>query len=105
MNSRKSWLLPLLAGLCAGMLAQHARAEDWGAYALAPCGAPGMVLEAVGAGTVEGTVVSIGRAGGKPNQKWLIVPKDGEFFAVRPAYSSTLVLAAEKGGTRKDHAV
>jgi enterochelin esterase-like enzyme/sugar lactone lactonase YvrE len=59
-----------------------------------------MVLEAVGAGSAEGTVVSIGRASGKPNQKWLIVPKGGDYYALRPASSPTLVLSAAKGGTR-----
>lgn len=100
MKSRNGWLFPVLAGLFAGLLAQHAGAEDWGAYALVPSGAPGMVLEAVGAGTAEGTVVSIGRARGKPHQKWLIVPKGGDLYTVRPAHSATLVLAAEKGSTR-----
>lgn len=100
MNSRTGWLFPLLACLVAGLLTQRAGAEDWGAYALVPSGAPGMVLEAVGAGTAEGTVVSIGRASGGAHQKWYIVPKGGDLYAIRPSYSATLVLAAEKGGSR-----
>lgn len=75
-------------------------AEDWGAYVIVPVSAPAMVLEAVDAGTTEGTRVSIGNPVGKPNQKWVIVPKSEGFYAIKPAYSSTLTLAADKGGVK-----
>ncbi len=91
------WLLLLVASLiCA--VARDARAEDWGLYRLIPVSAPQMTLEAVGAGTSEGTVVSIGRPTGGAHQKWIIVPRKDGYFAIRPAYSATLVLAASKGG-------
>jgi len=44
-----------------------------------------MVLEAVGAGMVDGTLVSIARAGGGAQQKWFIVPKGDNLYAIRPA--------------------
>jgi gluconolactonase len=96
--SKSHWLLPFLAlfGGCA--LSACASAEDWGAYALIPAGAPGMTLEAVGAGTNEGTVVSIGRPTGTANQKWIVTPRGSDLYSIRPAYSTTLVLAAAKGG-------
>ena len=73
-------------------------AEDWGAYALVPASAQAMVLEAVGSGTNDGTVVSIGKPAGSPNQKWVITPKGDDFYSIRPSYSSTLVLSVAKGG-------
>ena len=53
-----------------------------------------MALEAVGSGTGEGTNVSIGVPSAAANQKWTLVPKGGKFYAIKPSYSSTLVLAA-----------
>ncbi|MCW3051117.1 MAG: gluconolactonase, partial [Chthonomonadales bacterium] len=46
----------------------------------------------------EGTIVSIGRPNGMANQKWIVTPKGKDLFTIRPAYSTTLVLAIEKGG-------
>lgn len=80
------------------VLTTQLSAEDWGAYVIVPVSAPAMVLEAVDAGTTEGTRVSIGNPAGKPNQKWVIVPKSEGFYAIKPSYSSTLTLAADKGG-------
>ena len=59
-----------------------------------------MVLEAVGAGTQEGTLVSINKPAGTAGQKWLITPAADGFHTLRPSYSSTLVLAVEKGETK-----
>ena len=58
------------------------------------------VLEAVGSGTAEGTVVSIGKPAGTPNQKWVMTAKGNNLYAIKPSYSSTLVLAAAMGGTK-----
>lgn len=91
--------------LFALVLAGRASAEDWGVYALVPASAPGMMLEAVGAGTAEGTLVSIGRPNKLANQKWLVVPKGNDLFAIRPAYSETLVLTVAKGGTQNGTAI
>ncbi len=97
--------LSFLVVLSASALTVPAFAEDWGAYAILPASAPGMALEAVGSGTTEGTVVSIGRPTGLANQKWMITPKGPNLFSIRPAYSTTLVLAAAKGGKANGTAV
>ncbi|MCW3097882.1 MAG: gluconolactonase [Chthonomonadaceae bacterium] len=97
-TSKPRKLLSLFTVLFASILTIPAFAEDWGAYALIPASAPGMALEAVGSGTGEGTVVSIGRPTGMANQKWIITPKSNNLYSIRPAYSTTLVLAAAKGG-------
>jgi enterochelin esterase-like enzyme/sugar lactone lactonase YvrE len=86
-------------------LTHRSLAEDWGAYAIAPVSAPGLVLEAVGAGTTEGTVVSIGKASGAAHQKWVIAPKGDDFFTVRPAWSGSLVVAAAKGEAKNGTAI
>lgn len=57
-----------------------------------------MVLEAVNAGATEGTVVSIGKPAGAPHQKWVIAPQGNDVYSIKPAHSSTLVLAVAKGG-------
>jgi len=75
-------------------------AEDWGAYVITPVSAPAMVLEAVDAGTTEGTRVSIGNPAGAPHQKWFIVPKGDGFYAIKPSYSTTLTLAVDQGGEK-----
>ena len=63
-----------------------------------PSALQALVLEAVNAGTNEGTVVAIGRPAARANQKWVITAKGHNFYSIRPSYSSTLVLAAAKGG-------
>jgi gluconolactonase len=93
------WIIPLIAMLLAAATANAAYGEDWGAYALIPASAPGFVLEAVGSGTTEGTVVSIARPAATPNQKWVIAAKGNNVFAIKPSYSSSLVLAAARGST------
>jgi len=75
-------------------------AEDWGAYVITPVSAPAMVLEAVDAGTADGTRVSIGNPAGAPNQKWFIVSKGDGYYAIKPSYSTTLTLAVDKGGEK-----
>ncbi len=75
-------------------------AEDWGAYAIVPSSTPSFVLEAVGAGTAEGTTVSIAKPSGLAHQKWLVVPKGEDFYAIAPASAPRLVLAASGGGTK-----
>ena len=102
----KNWCsLCLLATLFACVPIVNASADDWGAYALLPVSAPGLVLEAMGAGTTEGTPVAIARPTGMADQKWFIMPKSGNFFVVKPSYSSTLVLAAAKGGRENGTAI
>ena len=72
-------------------------AEDWGAYSIVPVSAPSLVLEAMGAGADNGTVVSIGKPGKTSNQKWVITPKDDKFYTIKPLSASGLVLSAAKG--------
>ena len=97
-KSRPLSIFSFLTVLCAFALTIPAFAEDWGYYALIPVSAPGMALEAVGSGTTEETIVSIGRPNGMANQKWIVTPKGNNLFSIRPSYSTTLVLAIEKGG-------
>jgi sugar lactone lactonase YvrE/enterochelin esterase-like enzyme len=98
-------IVPVFATVCVAVMTRAALAEDWGAYALVPASAPRMVLEAVGAGTDEGTVVSIGSPAGSPNQKWVITAKGDNFYSIRPSYSETLVMSVAKGGEANGSAV
>src|SRR5690349_610680 len=77
------------------------RAEDWGTYAIVPASAQTMVLEAVNAGTADGTAVSINKPVGKTHQKWSIVAKGGGLFAIKPAHDPSLALAAAQGGAKQ----
>ena len=95
--------LGMLSGIC--VTVGHAFAQDWGAYTLVPVSAQALVLEAVDSSTNEGAVVSIGKPAGTANQKWIILPKGANFCSVRPAYSSSLVLSAAKGGSANGTAV
>ena len=70
-----------LLALAAGAATSPASAEDWGAYAVIPASAPTLVLEAVGSGTTEGTVISIGKPAGTPNQKWVITAKGNNLYS------------------------
>ena len=65
--------------------ASWARGEDWGAYSLVPASAPAFVLEAVGSTIADGSIVSIGRPVGTPNQKWVVFPRSDNFFAIQQA--------------------
>jgi len=92
-------LLPLLIVLAfAPFTPTRAAAEDWGAYSLVPAGAPGFVLEAVDAGSAQGTLVSINKPAGNPRQSWNVVPKEAGFYAIEPAHEPSLALAAAQGG-------
>jgi gluconolactonase len=93
-TSRIAYLAALFVAL---LTASEALAEDWGAYKIVPVSAPTMTLEATGAGTADGTIVSIGKPTATPNQKWTITSKGDGFFSIEPSYSSTLVLAVAKG--------
>jgi enterochelin esterase-like enzyme/sugar lactone lactonase YvrE len=95
----KPALSPFLVFLAASALTSHALAEDWGAYSIVSSGPKAMVLEAVGAGATDGTLVSIGKPAKTPNQKWLIVPKGDDLYAIKPSYNSSLTMAVAKGGT------
>ena len=85
-------LLPLFATTA---LTAPALADDWGAYTIAPVSAKAMVLEVVGAGTTDGTLVSIGKLAGTANQKWMITPKGENFYTIHPLSSPAMVLAAK----------
>jgi enterochelin esterase-like enzyme/sugar lactone lactonase YvrE len=93
----------VLLGLLAG---RDMHAQDWrGGFTIIPVSAPEMVLEGVGAGTTDGTAVSLGHPSAESNQVWVITPKDDGFHIVRPAYSATLVLTASEGKTDNGTAV
>ena len=94
-----SRIVSLLAALALWPSARAASAEDWGAFALIPASAPALVLEAVGSGTNEGTVVSLGKPTGTAHQKWVITPAGNGQYTIKPSYSSTLVLAVSSGST------
>ncbi|MDB6139273.1 MAG: SMP-30/Gluconolaconase/LRE domain protein, partial [Verrucomicrobiaceae bacterium] len=97
-TSKTSRLIQCGVWLLGGLGAGASFADDWGAYTLTPASAPLTVLEAVGTGTTEGTLVSIGKPAGTPNQKWVITAKGDDLYAIRPVSSPTLVLAVAKGG-------
>jgi enterochelin esterase-like enzyme/sugar lactone lactonase YvrE len=88
-----------------GLGTRRSFAEDWGAYALVPASAPALVLEAVGSGTSEGTVVSIGKPAGTANQKWVISPQGDNLYAIKPLHAPALMLAAAKGGVDNGTAI
>ena len=113
MTKQSSWfsrlenraIVLVVAFMMAGIAVRPSTAEDWGSYAIIPASSPALVLEAVGSGTADGTVVSIGKPAGTANQKWVITPKGNDLYAVKPAHSSDLVLAAAKGGTEVGTAI
>lgn len=94
---RRHRIIHVLALLGAGVVAPT-QAEDWGAFSIIPVGGPSMVLEAVNAGTADGTVVSLGKPSGAAHQKWVIVPKSDGFVSIQPAHQPNLVLAVAQGG-------
>lgn len=100
LRPRVGRIIHAVAALVAGLTGRSAFAEDWGAYALVPSSARGFVLEAVGSGMDEGTVVSIGKPAGTANQKWVITPKADGFYSIRPSHNPRLVLAISQGGDR-----
>jgi gluconolactonase len=74
-------IIHVLAILVASNATRPALAEDWGAYSIIPSSAPAFVLEAVGSGTGEGTVVSIGIPAGTANQKWIITSSGNNLYS------------------------
>jgi gluconolactonase len=76
-----------------------------GAFSLSPAHAPAMVLEAVGAGTSDGTVVSIGAPTSDAKQKWNFIAKGNNLYVIRPSYSTNLVLAPLTAGTNNGTAM
>ncbi|MFT5496527.1 MAG: gluconolactonase [Kiritimatiellia bacterium] len=103
MKHPTSWHRFLALLLC--VLPNPASAEDWGAFSIIPLSGPTFVLEAVGAGVAEGTVVSIGKPTSEANQKWVVEARGDKLYAIRPTYSTTLVLAAAKGADRNGAAI
>ena len=87
--------IPLVA-LLSFANATISRAEDWGHYSITPVSGPGFVLEA----TDDSTVVSIGKPTGGANQKWVVIPKEEDYFSIKPDADSSLVLAASQGGEK-----
>jgi len=81
-----------------GMLSGLCLAEDWGAYSIVPVSAPALVLEATG--KEEGAIVSIGKPAGGAPQKWMVVAKGDNLFAIQSTANPALVLAAAKGATK-----
>jgi len=88
--------LALCISLVLPALVHRVRAEDWGAYSIAPVSAPALVLEAASSGASEGTVVSIGTPSGAASQKWTITAKGEGAFILRPLHATGLVMAAAK---------
>ncbi len=94
---KRLWCAAVLLSLT---FAGPARAQEWsGAFTIVPVSAPELVLEAVGAGSTPGTVVSIGLPAGAPHQQWRLVHRGGGWHQLRPAHSETLVMAAAAGRT------
>ena len=93
--------LHLFGLTCAVLCPLSAHAEHWGVYKIVPVSAPKMMLEARDRGTVEGTLVSINKAGAAPHQQWNVVPKDDGLFVIKPAHEPTLVLAVAQGSAQQ----
>ena len=93
-------IIHIIAALGAVALMSSALAEDWGAYSIVPVSAKSMALEAVDSGASDGTIVSIGKPAGTPNQKWVITSKGENLFSIKPSHSSTLVLSVAKGAAK-----
>ncbi len=88
-----------LAFLIAALASRPGPAEDWGAYAIVPASAPGLVLEAVGAGKAAGAIVSVGKPDGAAHQSWVVTPAGGDLYAIRPGHAPGLALAIAGGKT------
>ncbi len=48
---------------------------------------------------------SIGNPSGNAHQKWTLIPKENNFYVIRPSYSPSLVLAAAGGETKNGTAI
>jgi enterochelin esterase-like enzyme/sugar lactone lactonase YvrE len=84
-----------------GLLADRdLRAQDWaGPFTISPVSAPEMVLESVGAGTTNGTPVSLNHPSAAANQVWIITPKGDGFYTLKPSNSPNPILAVSGGKT------
>lgn len=93
---------PLACSIAATVIAlvTTVKAEDWGAFAIAPVNAPKMVLEATAPGNTAGTVVTIGKPGTGDHQKWTIVPRDPGFVSIRPVANPKLALTVTQAATK-----
>ena len=103
-KSLASKLFRIVQALCFLFLAYApatVRADDWGAYSIVPATTRGFVLEAVGGGTNEGTVVSIGKPTGAASQKWVIHSQGNDLFSISPSHAANLVLAASRGSVKQ----
>jgi enterochelin esterase-like enzyme/sugar lactone lactonase YvrE len=70
-----------------------------------PASATSFVLEAVNAGSAEGTLVSINKSDGKPHQKWNVVPKEAGFFAIKPTHEPSLALTVAQDSAEMGAAI
>ena len=98
--SRLHSVFTLATALSVSVAAQQCLAEDWGAYSLVPVSAPNLTLEATEASPIDGTIISIGKPSGNPNQKWMIVPKGDNWVVLQSVANPVLVLSVEKAGTK-----
>jgi enterochelin esterase-like enzyme/sugar lactone lactonase YvrE len=57
-----------------------------------------MALEAVGSGTAEGNIISIGHPTTANNQIWIVTKKEKNLYAIHPATSPDRVLTVADGG-------
>lgn len=71
-----------------------------GKHTIEAVAAPGMILEAVGSGTTDGTIVSINHNSKAPNQLWEFVAKGSGFYSIRPSYSDKIALTVLDAGTQ-----
>jgi sugar lactone lactonase YvrE/enterochelin esterase-like enzyme len=99
--ARLGRILRFAAALALVTMADCVQAEDWGAYSIVPFSAQSAVIEAVDAGTAEGTIISINKPADKAHQKWNVVPKEAGFFAIKPAHDSSLALAVAQGAEKQ----
>ena len=89
----------------AGLLSGRAHAEDWGAYAIVPVSAPALRLTWQRGGSGSGIDVTIHNPADQPNQKWIIVPKDGGFFSIESSQPAGFALTAANGEARNGTAM
>jgi len=95
-----SWRIAISAIIFLGSLAcrnTHAQAP-LGLFTLSPSGPPAMNLEAPGSASNGGEPVSLGVPSDAASQKWKLIPRGNNLYAIQPSSSDTLVLAAKEGG-------
>ncbi len=89
----------------AGLLSGWAHADDWGAYAIVPVSAPALRLTWLRGGSGSGIDVTIHNPADRPNQKWIIVPKDDGFFSIESSQPAGFALTAANGEARNGTAM